>query len=224
MLRSLDKKVISFRNGADEFLKGLSSNLPAAPKNAFLDVRGNIVATFYQVRLRDGAVLACVEAPFMERVFAHLKNHIALSDVLMVEEPSFRCYFDLDGTARPPRGAVIIPEGPGALIITGTELASEVSDADFTWFRLKNELPVQGIDYDREMLLNLGDESYVSYQKGCFLGQEIIARVHHRARPPKKLIVSRLDRLSPAEVARATSVARSPEDGAEHGFLFAENR
>ena len=78
-------------------------------------------------------------------------------------------------------------------------------------FRLKHGIPVHGADYDREMLLNLNDLSYVSFEKGCFLGQEIIARVHHRGKPPKKLVVRR--------ERDAKHQAGANERGSQHGLL-----
>ena len=41
------------------------------------------------------------------------------------------------------------------------------------------------VDDDEELLLNIFPDGYVSYTKGCYLGQEIIARVHYRAKPSK---------------------------------------
>jgi len=66
------------------------------------------------------------------------------------------------------------------------------------------------------MLLNVS-EDYVSYQKGCFVGQEIIARVHHKSRPPKKLAVA-------ADSVDMTSRVKDPRTGKELGFAFAENK
>ena len=84
-------------------------------------------------------------------------------------------------------------------------------------------MPVQGIDFDEELLLNVANEEFVSYTKGCYLGQEIIARVHHRSKPPKKLIVKPLEECQPAEAARMTSKCVDPETGKMVGFIFVDN-
>ena len=82
-------------------------------------------------------------------------------------------------------------------------------------------LLLPGIDYDRQMLLNLGDESFVSYTKGCFLGQEIVARVKHRGKPPKKLVVLELDPTDPRASDLTSKIPTSV--GKMKGFLFVDN-
>lgn len=80
---------------------------------------------------------------------------------------------------------------------------------------------------DREILedtipLEAGLWEAVSFQKGCYIGQEVIARMESRGRLAKRLAVVRLE--GPAEpgapvvqqgrtVGRLTSVARSPAHG-----------
>ena len=57
------------------------------------------------------------------------------------------------------------------------------------------------------MLLNVADEAWVSYTKGCYLGQEIVARVHFRSKPPKKLVVRS---EGEADTALLTSKVKDP--------------
>ena len=71
--------------------------------------------------------------------------------------------------------------------------------------------------------MNVANEEFVSYTKGCYLGQEIIARVHHRSKPPKKLVVKPLERDNPEEARRMTSKCVDPETGKMVGFIFVNN-
>ena len=41
---------------------------------------------------------------------------------------------------------------------------------------------------DTNILLEAGFDNAVSYTKGCYLGQEIIARIHWRGQPAKRLL------------------------------------
>lgn len=202
-LYPLQKSVLVFKNKAAEFLNAYTTNTPDAEKNAFVDIRGRIIATCDQKRIGDDEILIAVEKPFRERLIHHLDNYLKLGDTKVLETPG-RLYFDLEAKK---------------VIFTSDPFPADVSEEAFKLFRLKNKLPVQGIDYDGELLLTVGDEEFVSYTKGCYLGQEIIARVHYRSRPPKKLVVKTKEELLPGD-SPMTSAAVDPETGKTIGFVF----
>lgn len=221
-LYKLSKAVLRVRNRAAEFLNAYTTNTPGAPKNAFVDIHGKVVAVFDQRMIGPDEVLIVVERPFVGRLLKHLGKYLALGDTRLDEE-NYSVYFDLDEDYKPEAGEWAIPQGRGQLVITPKNLHSGVSEEEFTIFRVKNRLPVQGIDYDDTLLLNVHDDEYVSYTKGCYLGQEIIARVHSRSRPPKKLVVKSEAECSPEERARMTSRVDDPSTGKKIGFVFVDN-
>ena len=54
--------------------------------------------------------------------------------------------------------------------------------------RLEAAIPREGVDVtDANILLEAGYDNAVSYTKGCYLGQEIIARIHYRGQPARQL-------------------------------------
>lgn len=54
--------------------------------------------------------------------------------------------------------------------------------------RLEAGIPREGVDVtENNILLEAGYEKAVSYTKGCYLGQEIIARIHWRGQPARQL-------------------------------------
>jgi len=214
-----NKLVVRFRHKACEFVKGFSSNDLEKPRSAFLDAHGRIVAVFDQKVLSPDEVLAVIEKQFLGRLKGHFSKYLFLSDTTL-EETDFNVYFDIDGDYQPQEGELLIPQKIGRFVLTRRQPPSTVSDGDFTLFRLANDLPVQGIDFDQELLLNVGDEEYVSYSKGCYLGQEIIARVHYRSSPPKRLRVKPEEECSQEEKGRMTSKALDPRTGKRVGFVF----
>ena len=157
-----NKWVIRVKNKAEDFLKAYSSNTTDRPRNAFVNIKGQIVATFDQLRLSGEEVLIIIEKQFFERIQSHLKKFLALSDTVLVPENA-RVYYDLDGDYPIKPGEFQIPEKTGRLILTHREILPNISDEEFTLFRLKNNLPFQGVDYDEELLLNVADEEWVSY-------------------------------------------------------------
>ncbi|MBS1789273.1 MAG: aminomethyltransferase family protein [Acidobacteria bacterium] len=64
----------------------------------------------------------------------------------------------------------------------------EVSEAAFEVIRIEDGMPREGVDAGEEyVILESELEAAVSYTKGCYLGQEVIARIHWRGQPAKRL-------------------------------------
>lgn len=165
------KIVLRFKNKAADFIHAYTTNEPQAAKNAFVDLRGKIVAVFHQKYSSPDEILVVIEGKFRERLLAHLDKYLKFSGTV-VEEDASTVYFDLDAPAP-------------YLLISPKELPETVSEEEFRSFRLREKILIQGADYDQEMLLNVFPEGYVSYTKGCYLGQEILTRVHTRGKKPK---------------------------------------
>jgi folate-binding protein YgfZ len=222
-LYALRKKILSFSPKPAEFLQGLSSNVWDAPQNAFLDVRGRIVATAHQLRVSDDEVWEVVEEPFAERLEKHLAKYLVVSETRIRGVVGVRAYFDLAGDHPLAPGDRALEERRGRIVLCHADLEASVTEEEFTRFRLDYRIPVQGKDYDEEMLLNLDDERYVSYSKGCFLGQEIIARVRYRGKPPSRLEVMEAKEGDP-RLPRLTSRLFDPARSSYRGFYFAPER
>ena len=89
--------------------------------------------------------------------------------------------------------------------------------------RLEAGIPRFGRDFDSENLpQETGLEAAVSFEKGCYLGQEVVARLHYRGQASRLMrgVVLDTDDLPPVgvsmlaedrEAGRLTSVGRSPQ-------------
>lgn len=218
-----DHLVLRFQNKACDFLKAYTSNTLDKPRNAFLTSKGNIVVTCYQVVISPDKMLIVIEKSFYERLRKHLGLYLDISGVTLEIAQEYHLYYNLDKDYVPERGEIFIEEGRGQLIGRREAMEASVSDEAFTRFRLATHLPMQGIDYDEEMLLNIGNEEFVSYTKGCYLGQEIIARVHYKARPPRRLVARYEDECTGQEAAQMTSKVRDQATGRVLGFVFVPN-
>ncbi|REJ78873.1 MAG: folate-binding protein [Acidobacteria bacterium] len=54
--------------------------------------------------------------------------------------------------------------------------------------RIESGIPKYGIDMNEETVVpEIGLEELISYQKGCYIGQEVIARIHFRGKVAKEL-------------------------------------
>lgn len=221
-LIKLNKSIFLFQNNAAGFLNGLTSNTVEAAHNAFLTIHGMIIATFDQLKLSDGEVVAVFEPAVVPTILAHLDRYMKLSAVKAV--PLTRnVYFDLDGDMKIENGEWKIEQNKGDLLITDRVLDSNVSADDFTLFRLRHHIPLQGIDYNDDFLLNVSESTHVSFTKGCFLGQEPIAKVHNRSKPTWKMTVKYLDECGNDEKSKMTSTVADPANGRIKGFVFVKN-
>ena len=120
------------------------------------------------------------------------------------------------------------------LIVPRGELEAAVGDRPLagTWaaesLRVAAWRPRLGFETDHRTIAHEVDwlRTAVHLHKGCYRGQETIARVHNLGRPPRRLVFLHLDGsghvlppvgapvvLGEREVGRLTSVARHHEDG-----------
>lgn len=216
-----DQKIIlRFHNQGARFIKDYSTNTAAAPHNAFIDAKGRIVAVFDQHRLGEDEMWVVLEKRFVERLQKHLFKYLYITDTKVEPLPGRRVYWDLDNEAEPLEGDVFIPQKAGRLWLTSSKPAGTVSETEMKQFRIRHGIPWQGVDFDEEMILNVEDEERVSYLKGCYLGQEVVARVHYKGRPPKRLVVKRAVDCPPEQRRAMTSRVKDAASGEEMGFVF----
>lgn len=104
--------------------------------------------------------------------------------------------------------------------------AQPVGHEAFETLRIEAGIPRFGIDMDEtNVVTETGLDEAVSYTKGCYIGQEIIARIKYRGHVAKRLAGLRFEAKVPVEtgaaiksidgkeVGRITSVADSPTLG-----------
>lgn len=199
------KTVLRFYPKAAAFLNGYTTNAVEASRTAFVDIRANVLAVAEQYKLSGDEVWEVVETSAVEKLLAHLRKYLAVSDTAVEKLPSKRVYCDL---------------ATGKLVFSDEELPAAAGEEEYTRFRVKKGIPLDGVDFGEEMVLNLAQEDLVSFTKGCYLGQEIVARVHHRSKPPKRLVVKSEAECTPEQLAQMTSRVKDAESGKTLGFVF----
>jgi folate-binding protein YgfZ len=102
--------------------------------------------------------------------------------------------------------------------------AVQIDEAAADVLRIEHGRPRYGVDLDDSVIpqeAGLNDRA-VSFTKGCYVGQETVARLHWRGKPNRHLRGLRLGeevqpgtelRLGEREVGRLTSIADSPRFG-----------
>jgi folate-binding protein YgfZ len=102
--------------------------------------------------------------------------------------------------------------------------AVQIDEAAADVLRIEHGRPRYGVDLDDSVIPQEAglNERAVSFTKGCYVGQETVARLHWRGKPNRHLRGLRLGeevepgtelRLGEREVGRLTSIADSPRFG-----------
>lgn len=200
-----------------EFLQGLVTNdVTRAPVwAALLTAQGKYLADFFVVPDGD-ALLVDVDA----RLGADLLRRLAMYKLrakVAIEETALRVS---RGTGTAPAGAVADPRHPDM----GWRLYGATGGDDGTdWdaVRVAHTIPETLVELvpNETFILEAGFERLhgVDFRKGCYVGQEVTARMKHKTELRKGLVTVTVDGAAPV----GTPVLM--EDGREAGTLFTQS-
>jgi folate-binding protein YgfZ len=181
-----------------------------------LTAKARVIAPLVVLRRADDDFLLLTEPGLGEVVRAHLARMRlrAECEVEPEEHDSVLVFGGADGFAT---------DWPGAREALDAGLEPTLSDEELELRRIESGVPrwEREID-DRILPAEAGlDGTHVSFSKGCYPGQEPVARLHFRGHPNRALRVVELDDLPEydapllhdgREVGRVTSASRR-EDG-----------
>jgi folate-binding protein YgfZ len=243
--------LISVRGGeAVQFLDGLITNNVKALTDgeqmlaAFPNAQGRLLAVVRVLSHGDRYLFETEEATH-EKVFQNLFKFTFAGDFFVEDLSEAYSYFEIFG----PREKVYHPDAvehwPGAYVYELLFGASyfipnrstdafrsflvenggvAIMDELYEVLRIESGIPKYGVDVDENTIVpELGLEGMISYNKGCYVGQEIIARIHFRGHVAKRLtglvLSTHVTDLEDAELiaqdgkkaGRITSVTFSPK-------------
>lgn len=197
----LDKSVFKFSNHAAKFLDGITTNEILKSTNACLDRLGKLIALADQKVIGD-EVYIVIEKKFESKFLQHINSFIKFSKTKF-EKPDLNAVHIINGSNNKisdmlptleKNNNILIKKNIGFIaLLKNDELSllenlNEIPDDIYVIIRIENNIPAQGIDFDNVMFLETGLYDAVSFTKGCYLGQEIIARVHYKGKPARKLV------------------------------------
>lgn len=203
----------------DSFLQGLVTNDISRLKDglvyaALLTPQGKYIADFMLLRDGDGVLLDVAE-PLADDLVKRLNMYKLRADVRIAESG-----LNLQrGTGPAPEGAFPDPRHPD-LGWRAYSAASESDDGtDWAAIRVANCIPESGIELTPDtFILEAGFEPLngVDFRKGCYVGQEVTARMKHKTELRKGL--RRVEIKGEAPVG--TPITR---DGKPLGTLFTQS-
>ena len=195
-----------------------------------LTAKARVIAPLRVLRRSPDDFLLLTEPELGERVRAELLR-FRFAATCEIEPEEHESVLLLGDEARAPEGPLALSNedyGVRALeVIDGpAPEAAELAEEELELLRIEAGTPRFGREIDDRVLPAEAGlvERAVSLTKGCYPGQEPIARLHHRGHANRGLRVLAIDgdelpaydadvRLGEKAVGRVTSAARSPEGG-----------
>jgi folate-binding protein YgfZ len=192
---------------AVQFLNGLITNDVAALEDgtqmsaAFPNAQGRLLAFVRVRRIGDKFLFETAEATH-SKVFQNLYRFTFAGDFFVEDRSENYRYFEIlnSGFQISNPDSIVFESKSGEDFFVpkdaaenfGNELlkasAVEISDELSEVLRIENGTPLYGVDMDETtVVLETGLDEAVSFKKGCYIGQEIIARIHFRGHVAKKL-------------------------------------
>ena len=206
MSESLDSTVIQF-NGPDvrQVLQGqttrnfATASIHTPLMGAFCDLKGRVLTDFLALITADSQVLMRVHSSVADKLLEHLKKYLMFS-----KSDAIVTHLEVKGYVQAP-------------LPTNGKLANDTNCIDRndglleSWIATPSEAPEGAQSLDscewRRELTNIGDAQIVAatwgaylpqdlnydlrglidFDKGCYTGQEIVARLHYRGTPKRRL-------------------------------------
>ena len=168
-----------------------------------LTAKARLIAPLVVWRRGDEDFLLLTEPELGETVRAHLAR-MRLRARCEIEAEEHTCALVFGGEG-------IATGFPGALEVLDADLEPTMSPDELELRRIEAGVPRWGYELDDRVLpAEAGlDATHVSFSKGCYPGQEPIARLHYRGHVNRSLRVVELDEGTAVE--RVTSQARRPD-------------
>jgi folate-binding protein YgfZ len=197
----LDDRAVLMVSGpeATVFLQGLITNDVGgltegkAMYAAFLTPQGKILFDFL-VLLREGAFLLDCRADLADALAKRLLMHRLRSKVA-IERRNDLIVIAGWNTARPASGSIADPRlnGLGWRAIMPSDALPKDADAPTAYLEHRLDCGVpDGTDFGQDRIFALDadlDELHgVSFEKGCYVGQELTARMKHRGTARKRVM------------------------------------
>ena len=192
---------------AVQFLDGLISNdvktleEGAQMLAAFPNAHGRLLAVVRVLRQGDRFLFETEEAT-REKVFNNLLRFTYAGDFFVEDISDEMRFIEVYGDVRASGPQSIFKfSRPGSImwVIPNEEVTGfvrhiydlncvEIFDDLYETLRIENGTPKYAVDMDETTIVpELGVEGLISYKKGCYIGQEIIARIHFRGHVAKQL-------------------------------------
>ncbi|MEY8765509.1 MULTISPECIES: CAF17-like 4Fe-4S cluster assembly/insertion protein YgfZ [Francisella] len=181
-------------NGLDtiKFLQGLATSDLSQLSNdnnllmtAFANLKGRIISLCFVKYISSEKLLLSVEQSIVDNLLTWLKKYGMFSKISFAVNEDYALFFTKEGFLN-------------HYILVKNALNSDTTYEQIQKTNILNKLAVINQNNIEKFLpaeLDLDNvEKVISYTKGCYMGQEVIARMHYKAKLKKELAVVKADK------------------------------
>jgi len=198
-------------NDKIKFLNGLTTNNienlnPKEPlKTVFTQRSAKIIDVVHCIHMNDFIAITGYQGHLQE-LLQHLEKQILNSDVQISDVTDRNNFYRIISEEKPKFGfneTVIREEGKVWLVIVSASntLDPTLTTEEWNAYRIKHMIP----DYGHEICpkfhpLAVGLDDLVHPAKGCYIGQEVLARMVSRKKQGRKLILENRESLNENDI------------------------
>ena len=158
---------------------------------AFCDLKGRVITDFTAVLTSETAVLMRVSEGVAALLQGHLAKYLMFSKTKMTTL-DWHCWVCSDSSESATSG-IRVPRADGHSEVWSSQLkppARAMPANEWLLFRVKRGLArinEHSVGKYLPQDLNYDLNGFIDFDKGCYTGQEIIARLHYRGQPKRRL-------------------------------------
>ena len=185
---------------AEEFLQNqLSNDISKLDDsniqfNAYCQHQGKIITLFWVLRY-DSSFLLSFPIELLDKVISRLRMFVIISDVVIEDVTNFLIQVGLINEIHP--NSYLINKTMSLLIQSKQNDIKETINNEDKWAKacIESEIPEVFLSTSEKLvpqMLNLDiDEFGVNFSKGCYPGQEVVARLHYLGEAKRRLFAFR---------------------------------
>ncbi len=179
---------------AHHFLNGFcTSNISKLKTNQgvktlFCNSKGRIIASGFVFCLNPKLLFIATEHETLDSLCEHLNRYRLLSDVALRASNEY----SLDITSKTPTASIPLGGDYSAILITSPKEAQTlpIDTTEIVELLMNLHYPLMSKNISQTFTphqLRLEKNGWIDFQKGCYLGQEIITRMHHLGKTKQTL-------------------------------------
>lgn len=157
---------------------------------AFANLKGRVISLCFVKYISDNKLLFSVDESIVDKLIAWLKKYGMFSKINITINEDYSLFYTEEGFLKHN-------------ILASDALQSNMTSAEVQQQNILNKLAfIDANNFEKFLPAELELDklkNVVCYSKGCYMGQEVIARMHYKAKLKKELVVikstSNLDNL-----------------------------
>ncbi|GGF87685.1 MULTISPECIES: CAF17-like 4Fe-4S cluster assembly/insertion protein YgfZ [Cysteiniphilum] len=161
--------------------------------NALCNQKGRIIALFFMRFVAENDLLLALPRNLADQALQALRKYAVFSKISFETSDQYQLIYSQNGYEK----SFLLQH---AIVDVSQQLVSSLNFDKVQKENICQQLPMIDIHNSESFLpaeLNLDRLDVISYQKGCFMGQEIIARMKYRGNLKKSLLSIEADKALP---------------------------